>query len=196
MRRSQVTTKRGDSGATTTLGGEDVSKSNPVIDCCGCVDELRAYTALVRHKILARSPGDNDAADFLWWLLHCCFSIGSQCSDPRNLHPEYRKVDIGPEHVAALETFQQQLEDAVKLPRQFVVSAANELAAEIDVLTTIARRLERAMVRVKEYEPLFACADMLVFVNRLSDTLYLLARRFDRGEFQTVEYAVLQPRQD
>jgi cob(I)alamin adenosyltransferase len=191
-RRSQVTSKRGDTGETTTLGGDDVAKSHPVIECCGCVDELRAYIALVRQKALAQRPDDSESAKFLLWLLHCCFAIGSQCSDPRNAHPDYRKVDINPSHVKKLEAFQQKIEDEVKLPKQFVVSASNELAAHVDVLTTLARRLERAIVRLKEVEPTFDCATILVFVNRLSDTLYMLARKFDGGKRETVDYSIIE----
>ena len=190
-RRSQVTSKRGDKGETTTLGGDDVSKAHPVIECCGCVDELRAYLALVRQQTLAQRPDDTESEAFLLWLLHCCFAIGSQCSDPRNSHPEFRNAYIGDAHVKKLESFQQEIEDDVKLPKQFVVSASNELAARTDIATTIARRLERAIVRVKEIEPTFDCATMLVFVNRLSDTLYMLARKFDDGKQQTVDYTLL-----
>ena len=190
-RRSQVTSKRGDKGETTTLGGDDVSKAHPVIECCGCVDELRAYLALVLQQTLAQRPDDFESAEFLLWLLHCCFAIGSQCSDPRNAHPEYRNADIAKAHLRKLEAFQQKIEDEVDLPKLFVVSASNELAARVDIATTIARRLERAIVRVKEIEPTFDCPTMLAFVNRLSDTLYMLARRFDDGKLHTVDYTLL-----
>ncbi|NUM55509.1 MAG: ATP:cob(I)alamin adenosyltransferase [Candidatus Hydrogenedentes bacterium] len=192
-RRSQVTSKRGDTGETTTLGGDDVAKSHPVIECTGCVDELRAYIALVRHMTLAQRPDDAEAAVFLLWLLHCCFAIGSQCSDPRNAHPEFRKVDIDASHVKTLEAFQQKIEEEVRLPKRFIVSASNELAAHVDLMTTIARRLERAIVRVKELEPAFECGTILVFVNRMSDTLYMLARKFDNGTHQTVDYTIIEP---
>ena len=192
IKRSQVTSKRGDQGETTTLGGDDVPKSHPIIECCGYVDELRAHIALVRQQVAATRPKDAESADFLLWLLHCCFAIGSHCSDPRNAHPEYRQVDLGPTHIDKLEAFQQRLEEAVTLPRKFIVSASNPLAAQTDVLTTYVRRLERAIVRLKESEPAFACADILVFVNRLSDTLYMLARYFDEGAYQTVDYDVLR----
>lgn len=191
-RRSQVTSKRGDTGETTTLGGDHVSKSHPAVECCGCVDELRAYAALVRQKTLAQRPGDTESEEFLLWLMHCCFSIGSQCSDPRNAHPEHRRVDITPSHVDKLEAFQRRIEDKVKLPKQFIVSASNELAAHVDVMTTLARRLERAIVRLKEAEPAFDCATIIMFVNRLSDTLYMLARKFDGATHLTVDYRILE----
>lgn len=192
MKRSPVTTKRGDKGETRTLGGEKVSKSHVIVECTGCVDELRAATALVRQHVLAERPGDCEAvASFLLWLMHVYFLIGSQCSDPRNRRPEYRRADVGPKHVERLESEQRRYEEAVRLPRQFIVSATTPLAAEVDALATVARRLERAVVRLKEAVPEFDAAHVLVFVNRLSDTLFMLARYLEGGKHQTVDYGLL-----
>ena len=192
MKRSQVTSKRGDKGETTTLGGDHVLKAHLVIECVGCVDEVRASLALLRQRVQAERPADKDSEQFLLWLLHCCFALGSQCSDPRNEHPEYRKVDIDDAQIARLEAFQESLEAQVRLPHSFIVSASNELAAQTDVITTLVRRLERAVVRLHESEPQFDCSHIFVFINRLSDTLYMLARYFDGGDFHTVDYSVLE----
>ncbi|GMU92412.1 MAG: cobalamin adenosyltransferase [Candidatus Hydrogenedentota bacterium] len=192
--KSQVTTRRGDGGKTSTLGGDTVSKSHPIVECTGSVDELRAHIALVRQHVLAHKPEDYESiAGFLWWLLHVCFALGSQCSDPNNKHPEWRKVDLEQRHLERLEREQGRYEEAVKLPKQFIVSATNTLAAEVDVLTTMARRLERSIVRLQELEPDFDATLIVMFVNRLSDTLYMLARYLDRGRHQTVDYTVLGP---
>jgi cob(I)alamin adenosyltransferase len=192
MKRSPVTTKRGDKGETTTLGGERLSKAHVVIECTGCVDELRAATALARQHVLSERPADYEAvAAFLLWLLHVYFLIGSQCSDPRNRRPQYRRGDLGQKHIDRLESEQRRFEEAVSLPRQFIVSATTPLAAELDVLATIARRVERAVVRLKEAVPEFDAAHVMVFVNRLSDTLFMLARYLEGGDHRTVDYQVL-----
>ncbi|MBX7256436.1 MAG: ATP:cob(I)alamin adenosyltransferase [Candidatus Hydrogenedentes bacterium] len=192
LKRSQVTTKRGDQGHTSTLGGDDVLKSHVIIDCTGAVDELRAQTALVRQAIQAVQPEDADSIDaFLLWLLHVYFVIGTACSDPEDKHPEYRAVELSQKHIETLENFQARLEGRVKLPKQFIVSASNPLAAQMDVVTTIARRLERCVVRVKEVYPEFRAESIFVFLNRLSDTLFMLARFLDGGAYQTVDYRVL-----
>jgi cob(I)alamin adenosyltransferase len=191
--KSQVTTKRGDRGETSTLGGDSVSKSHPIIECTGSVDELRAYTALVRLHVLAHKPEHHESiAEFLLWLLHVTFVLGSQCSDPKNRRPEWRKVDLSQRHLDRLEAEQARYEEAAKLPRQFIVSATNVLAAEVDVLTTVARRLERNIVRLKEAEPGFDAAQIVAFVNRLSDTLYMLARFLEHGHHQTVDYTTVE----
>ena len=190
--KSQVTTKHGDSGGTRTLGGEKLSKSHPIIECTGCIDEARAYTALVRLRMVEEKPeGYERYAEFLMWLIHTYFLIGATCSDPGNRHPEYRRGDLGPEHIQRLEAEQARLEERVKLPRQFIASAANPLAGEVDVLVTVVRRLERSVVRMKEAVPEFDASSIVVFVNRLSDALYMLARSLEQGKHVTVDYTLL-----
>ncbi len=187
--RSQVTTKKGDQGTTVTIAGVTLPKSHPTLEACGQIDALRSYTALCRLEVLASGRADAEhIAEFLRWALHIYFLIGSQCNDPENRKPEYRKVDVGPEHLAQLEAFQAGLEATTKLPRQFVLSASNPLAARIDYACTLARHAERAAVRLKEAVPVFKSEHILSFLNRLSDTLFMLARYLDGGKHLTVDY--------
>lgn len=190
--KSQVTTKRGDTGTTTALSGESYPKSHAIMECVGGVDELRAHTALARQLVLRDRPeGAEDVAAFLLWLLHVYFLIGTACSDPLDKHPEYRRENLSQKHIDRLEKEQARLEEAVKLPKAFIVSASNVHAAQVDVTCTVARRLERALVRLKESVPEWQARDILVFANRLSDTLYMLARFLDGGRHVPVDYSLL-----
>jgi len=189
---SRVTTKNGDSGTTRTLAGDIVSKGHVVLECTGRVDTLRAHTALVRAMLLERQPEDHAAlADFLFWLLHVYFLIGTEVNDPECVHPEYRVETLGQKHLAVLEAEQARLEAALCLPRAFIVSASSVLAAQIDVTVTIARDLEREVVRLKAALPHFQADDILAFVNRVSDYLYVLARYVEAGNHIPVDYAQL-----
>lgn len=191
--RSQVTTKRGDRGTTVTLGGEEYSKSHPLVECCGQVDSLRAYTALCRQELLRSGHAEAcRLGDQLLWLLHVFFLIGSQCNDPTDLHPEYRKVDVGPEHLDELERIQGELEARLHLPKQFIVTAGTPLSAHFDFACTLARQFERSAVRLKEAVPAFRAEHILAFVNRLSDYLYVVARYLEGGEHVTVDYSLLE----
>jgi cob(I)alamin adenosyltransferase len=115
MNRSQVTTRRGDAGETTALSGDALSKGHPILECTGCVDELRAHTAFARLLLVEERLDDPERlADFLLWLLHAYFAIGSACSDPLDKHPEWRKVDISAEHLRHLESVQARLEEKTK----------------------------------------------------------------------------------
>ncbi len=189
MKRSQVTTKHGDLGSTTTLGGEQLPKGHPTLEATGWVDSLRAQTAYSRLMILERRPKDHEAcADFLLWLLHVYFLMGSAVNDPENRQPQYRKGEVGAAHLERLETEQQRLEAALQLPNAFIVSASNPVAAQIDITATVARGLERNLVRLKEAVPAFHAEPLLAFSNRLSDYLYVLARYLEDGHHQVVDY--------
>ncbi len=190
--KSHVTTKQGDRGETRTLAGTLVSKSDPIIACTGWVDGLRAQTALLRLEILEQGPEtDATVVDFLFWLLHTYFLLGAITSDPRNEKPEYHRGAIGPQHLSRLEEMQAGLEARLELPRSFIVSATNRVAAQADVTTTVARALERSLVELAEAVPEFDAADCVAFVNRLSDFFYILARHLEQGRHLPVDYSVL-----
>lgn len=187
--KSQVTTKRGDSGVTTALSGEHLPKSHIVMECVGTVDELRAQTALARLRLIEAEREDSaELAETLIWVLHTYFLIGSQCSDPLNEHPEYRMGEISSAHLERIETEQQRLEERTPLPHAFIASASTTVSAQIDIACTVARRLERNIVRLKEACPAFREEDILRYINRLSDFLFILARYVEDGAHHTVDY--------
>jgi cob(I)alamin adenosyltransferase len=117
--------------------------------------------------------------------------MGTAVNDPLRKKPEYRMGEIGPAYLARLEAEQARLEANLNLPRAFIVCAANPLAAQVDVTTTVARTFERSLVRLKETLPEFAADDLLAFCNRLSDYLYILARTLENGEHHPVDYQLL-----
>jgi cob(I)alamin adenosyltransferase len=190
--KSQVTTKKGDTGETGALSGDRYPKSHPIMECVGTLDELRVHTAMARLRIVEEQPeGHRELADFLFWLLHVYFLIGSACSDPFDRHPEYRKGRVSRTHLDKLEAFQQRIEEQTPLPHAFIVSPRTMLAAQVDLACTTVRRLERNLVRLKEAVPEFDGVGIFAFVNRLSDSMYMLARYVERPDHCTVDYSVL-----
>ena len=190
--KSQVTTKHGDTGGTRTLGGDAVSKADPTIECTGAVDAVRAHIALLRIEILERKPDDaQSVADFLFWVLHVLFLVGTQCNDPHKKKPEYWHEPVAPKHLERLEAYQAKLEAEVQLPKKFTVSAGTYLGARTDVVVTDVRALERSMTRLKESIPEFDTEHLLPLVNRLSDTLYMVARKLDDGKAVPLDYSAL-----
>lgn len=185
--QSQVTTKRGDSGTTTALDGESYSKSHPIMECVGTLDELRAQTGLLRLAILDQKPRDHEAVGkFLLWLIGQYFPIGSAFSDPENKHPEYHPRRATQADIDTLENEQLRLESMTPLPPAFVLAASTPLAAQADLACAVARKLERRCVALKEAVPGFDAALVIVFLNRLSDYLFILARYLENGEHITV----------
>lgn len=189
---SRVTTKNGDSGQTRTLAGDLVSKSSVILDCTGGVDALRAQVALVRCLVAEQQPRDHETvAAFLFWLLHALFLIGTEVNDPERKHPEYWHEPLAQKHLDRLEAEQARLEAALQLPRAFIACASSTLAARVDVSATVARDLERNLVRLKAEVPAFHEATILSFINRTSDYLYILARYLEDGHHIPVDYGVL-----
>ena len=191
--KSRVTTKNGDAGTTRTLGGDVVSKGDIVIECTGHLDTLRAHTARVRLQVIAAS-GDSEEtlSGSLFWLLHVFFLLGTQINDPENKHPEYRKEEVSEKHLARLEAAQEALEAGLKFPTAFIITASSVLAAEVDVLATVARDLERSLVRLQASVPGFAGVQVLAFINRMSDYFFVVARYLEKGDHRVVDYGVLE----
>lgn len=190
---SQVTTKRGDQGETAALSGDTCLKSHPIMETAGSVDEFRAQLALLRLLLLDSGRSDKDAlSGFITYLLHSCFLMGSQCSDPLLRKPEFHKGAIGPSHIERLEQAQAELETRTVLPHAFIVGASNIAAAHADMACTLARRLERRIVQLKVEIPDFEAGHLLIYVNRLSDYLYILARYLEEGKHEVVDYSLLK----
>lgn len=184
--QSQVTTKRGDNGATDALDGASYSKSHPIMECVGAIDEARAQIALLRLAILERKPKGHEAlAAFLLWIIDCLFPVGSACSDPENRHPEYHPRKLVRAEIEKLEAEQLRLETETRLPGAFILAASTPLAAQADLACAVVRRLERRCVALKEAVPLFDATLVIVFLNRLSDFFFILARRLEEGRHIT-----------
>jgi cob(I)alamin adenosyltransferase len=191
--KSMVTTGTGDGGTTHTIGGAKLSKSDPIIACCGWLDMLRAQTVIARLNLMEEGPEEYDEiTDFLYWLLHCFFVIGTECNDPERKHPEHRKAEIGPQHLQKLEAMQEQLESTLVLPRAFIVAATRFSSAQLDYIATIARTFERHLVELKEAVPAFEATHLLAFANRVGDFYFVLARFLENREHAVVDYSVLE----
>jgi cob(I)alamin adenosyltransferase len=185
---SKVTTRRGDRGATNTLGGEKLAKHHPAIEATGRLDSMRATLALLRHDIEEEAPAERA---FLLWVLHACFFIGSAVNDAKNRHPERHPRKLSAAHLEKLEAHAAAIENKLQLPDAFIVCAATPAAARADAAAAAVRAFERSLSALAETEPAFDTAILMPFINRLSDYLYLLARRLENGAHQTVDYTIL-----
>lgn len=191
--KSRVTTGNGDGGVTRSIAGDILPKDHPIMEACGKLDTLRAKTALLRLQVLDSDVTDKEElGEFLLWLLHVYFLMGTELNDPENKKPEYRVGVVNADHLNKLETLQEQLEVSLNLPKSFLVSATNLLGAECDVLATIARDLERSIVALKAAVPSFEEVAILALVNRLSDFYFILGRICENGEHLPVDYGVLE----
>lgn len=187
---SLVTTKQGDQGVTKTLGGQTVSKSDIIMEVVGTIDELRAVIGIAKNCANeGLNPQKELVTDILEYVSHVTFLIASRCSDPHNKFPEYRKYELQPAHIQRIEQIQSQLESSLELPRAFIVCASSLLSSYLDLACAVARRVERRIVQLALEIEAFDDQVIRVFMNRLSDLLFILARSVEGNNFQVVDYS-------
>ena len=166
-----ITTRQGDEGRTRLFSGETVPKSHPRPSAYGDLDETVSALGLARS--LAGVP--RVAAELLF-IQKTLFLVGSELATSTESLPRLPER-LGPAHLEALDRLGAELEGSVRLPPEFVLPGGTPGSAALDLARSIVRRLERAVVALGEGEPAVVANPVLLpFLNRLSDTLFLLAR--------------------
>ena len=165
----KIYTKTGDSGETGLLGGARVSKSAPRVAAYGDVDELNAWIGFVRSM----KPDDRLGA-MLDRIQRELFAIGARLADPTGaVADRVAKAAVTADDVKHLEDWIDELERELPPLRKFILAGGTPPAASLHVARTVCRRAERGVVAlgVDAVEK-----DVLVYLNRLSDLLFVMAR--------------------
>jgi len=168
-RLSKIYTKTGDDGTTGLGDGTRVPKTNARIEAYGTVDEANSALSLV----LAVPNLPADIIELLTRIQHELFDLGGELAVPG-----YQAIKA--EHVAHLERELDRLNDPLPPLKEFILPGGGPASAACHLTRAIARRAERCAWRVKESE---AVADeLLQYLNRLSDLLFVVARVLARHE--------------
>ena len=167
----RIYTKTGDAGETALFGGGRVSKDHPRTSAYGDVDELNSAVGV------ARATAPVEAFDqLLEGIQRDLFAIGGRLATPKpeKVAKAIAKAVLPPERVERLERVMDDAE--VELPplTAFVLPGGTPKAAALHLARTVCRRAERSVVRLAREEE--APAEILVYLNRLSDLLFTLAR--------------------
>ena len=167
----KIYTKTGDKGETALFGGGRVPKDHPRVAAYGDVDELNSVLGIVRA---AAPEGFFD--DLLESIQRDLFSIGGHLAtpDPDRVRKSLEKATLSPERVSEFERIMDVAEQELPPLRAFVLPAGTPLAASLHLARTVCRRAERSVVHLahaNEVPQLF-----IVYLNRLSDLLFTLAR--------------------
>ena len=171
MRISKVVTKTGDKGTTMLIGGQRVSKGSLRVSAYGEVDELNSCLGLAASHIQ-----DQECKGFLEEIQHSLFTVGADLASPEGV--EVPRVE--PKHVERLETIIEKL--MVDLPplEEFILPGGGPGGATLHMGRTIARRCERTAVLLTDQVEINP--ETVVFLNRLSDLLFVMARVVNRRE--------------
>ncbi len=162
----KIYTRTGDRGTTSLLSGGKVDKDDLRVEAYGTVDELNASLGVLRAEPL---PADCDRR--LEQIQNDLFSIGSELADPERRHV----ATLPPWDADALEGWIDAMESELEPLRSFVLPGGSRAAALAHVARTVCRRAERR-VRSVERSDQDAGSRVLVYLNRLSDALFVLAR--------------------
>jgi cob(I)alamin adenosyltransferase len=177
----RIYTRRGDDGTTGLLYGGRVPKSDPRTEAYGTTDEAVAALGVARAFL---PPGA--LADLVLQLQRELFVVGAElATQPRNAHklvPGATRVSAG--MVEALERLIDEHTGRVAMPSEFVVPGETRASALLDLARSVVRRAERRAVELARSQEVGG--DLIRYLNRLSDLLFVLARHEEGGGFRAL----------
>lgn len=171
--KAKIYTKTGDQGLTSLVGGARVAKTNIRLEAYGTLDELNSVLGLIRSHLPASEFGAQTEAA-LQVIQNNLFNIGSHlaCEDEK-LQAQLPGLSEGAS--GALEKLMDTWEGELPPLHNFILPGGCVAAAFAHLARTVCRRAERACVRLTESAPI--ASDHLIYMNRLSDWFFLLARK-------------------
>ncbi|MFQ6025470.1 MAG: cob(I)yrinic acid a,c-diamide adenosyltransferase [Nitrosopumilaceae archaeon] len=163
---TKIYTKTGDDGTTSLLGGKRVSKSNPRILAYGFVDEVNSSIGIV-----LASEVDDDIRTLLTKIQNDLFVAGADLANPELTDSSNRVV---PEMIQYLEDKVDELEKELTPITNFILPGGDAISSKLHMARAISRRAETAIVSLSEKESINKTCQ--VYINRLSDLLFVVAR--------------------
>jgi cob(I)alamin adenosyltransferase len=177
-RDMSIVTKTGDHGATALMYNRRVPKSHPRIEACGSVDELNAALGLARATAQPASVCERIIAVQKDLII----LMGELATAPEDL-PRYVSDGfsrVSAEMTAKLERWVEEIEAQKISPAGWATPGASQASAALDLARAVCRRAERRVCALQEAGQ-FQNAEIIVYLNRLSDLLWLLARAVEAG---------------
>ena len=150
-----------------------VPKCEPRVAAYGDVDELNAWLGLARVEM-----ADAQLAAMLEQIQRDLFGLGARLADPAGkIAGRVKKAAVTPDDISRLEGWIDLLDSELPPLRRFILAGGSRQGASLHVARTICRRAERSMVGLgaEAFEP-----DLLIYINRLSDLLFVMARAANR----------------
>jgi cob(I)alamin adenosyltransferase len=163
----RIYTRTGDRGETGLIGGQRVPKDHRRVEAYGAVDELNAHLGVVRAQTEA-APIDA----LLARIQHRLFDLGAELATPAG--PTPGASSISDSEIAELERAIDTHQATLTPLREFILPGGDLVASTLHVARTVCRRAERRLVTLGRDEPV--PGELLRYLNRLSDLLFVLAR--------------------
>lgn len=169
-KKSLIYTGTGDKGTTSLVGGQRVSKAHQRIESYGSIDELNSFIGLLIDAL-----DDEKDKNFLHFVQHKLFTIGSYLATDQERTELRVESKVTAESIGRIEREIDRIDGALPKQTHFVLPGGGRPASLAHVCRTVCRRAERQVYRLAETDPVED--NVLKFINRLSDYLFVLARK-------------------
>ena len=172
----KIYTKTGDNGTTGLVGGTRLPKHDLRIECYGTVDELNSYLGLIRDQEIS-----SDSKAMLIAIQEQLFIIGSiLATDPEKLKEEAKRKRLGitflkAEAITVLEARIDAMNLELPAMTHFILPGGHQTVSFCHIARCICRRSERNVSKLNVEQP--TQPELLIYLNRLSDFLFVLARK-------------------
>lgn len=181
----KIYTKTGDCGTTGLFAGPRVDKDHPRIEAYGSVDELNSAMGVVIAQLQTTPTSANgssgqdlpDADEISGWLgevQHDLFAMGAELATPEPA--KHGMCLLTPDRTTALEQWIDRLEEGLPALENFILPGGSLAAAQTQLARTICRRAERQVVHLSHQPEVQDCSGLIIYLNRLSDLLFVLSR--------------------
>ena len=176
---TRIYTRGGDKGKTSLGTGERVAKHDPRVSAYGTVDEGNSIIGLARLSLAAQTDARLvDADEMLGRIQNDLFDLGADlCTPDSDRKPEWTPLRIVEQQVLRLEQEIDRMNAELQPLTSFVLPGGTPAAAWLHLGRTVVRRAEREMTALAEREPVNV--EAIKYINRLSDHLFVLARRLN-----------------
>lgn len=175
MKKSKVYTGGGDTGQTSLVSGNRVSKGDHRIHTYGEVDELNSHLGVVLSLMKSQVVFEEEY-DVIEKIQCSLFDLGSNLACEEEFRIKYNLPQIDIAKVKLLEKVIDRLDSQLPPLKNFILPGGSLIASHLHVARTVCRRIERNLVAFEANDNEVLPLNALVFINRLSDYLFVMAR--------------------
>ncbi|MCM2351945.1 MAG: cob(I)yrinic acid a,c-diamide adenosyltransferase [Bacteriovoracaceae bacterium] len=192
MKKSRIYTKTGDQGETGLVSGNRTRKSDLRIDLYGELDELNSRMGLCSSQLAVDHLEYQQIVNFLHHIQSAIFDLGSNLACELENRQKFNLPQISDAFIKDIEEEIDRLDSELSPLKNFILPGGSVIAATIHMARTNARTVERKIVKFHESTKEELPLNALIFLNRLSDYLFVLARYVNK--VKGVEEIAWKPR--
>ena len=170
---SKIYTRTGDNGTTSLVGGKRVSKTDPRLDAYGTIDELNSFIGLMLSTMDSKAENPEN----IRWIQQKLFNIGGCLATDTSAFELPESCKVQAQDVERMEHMIDAVQEGLPQQRSFILPGGTQAASYAHVARTVCRRAERLILALPDEAK--APSELLQYVNRLSDYLFVLARRIN-----------------